>query len=474
YNANLSPQSFEAAWDTGDIALIPVNNWSALGNQSDRIGLWPSFRSYTLGFETAIDAVAYDTTGAWPTPSPGASLYLNPVIFSEQDLTTANDNGNNWVTSAIGEPSIPTEVVAKAYESALDGNNSGLDIGSPGPTDGILPDFESFIAEDVTTAEGETYSFTVTFTDNRAIDWSTLDMGDILVTGPNNESLNVTAIATPNNNGNFNRINVTYQITPPGDSWDSSDNGTYTVNLRQNQVTDTTGNAIAPGILGTFAVNINTPPTLSPLNENGTKDTPFLFNPEDFTSQFTDTDGNTLQKIFITSLPPNGTLFLDGNPITNPLEILVTDIGKLSFVPDENFNGPVSFNWNGFDGTDYAETPSTVNLNINAPPILVNPIENQTTTPGTNFTFPLPENTFDDADIVYNDSLTYTVTLSNGDPLPNWLTFNEDGTFTGTPGTNDLGTLTIIVTATDQAGASITDTFDLTIQSPNGGGNTGG
>ncbi|MCT7996856.1 DUF4347 domain-containing protein [Laspinema olomoucense] len=473
FNANLLAESFKIAWDTGDIPLIPVSNWSALGNTSDRIGLWPSLSSYRQGFTTAIDEVAYNTTGL--TPSVGASLYLNPLTYNQEDLTKVNDIGNNWLISAIGAPTAPTPVVAKAYESTLDRNNSGLDIGSPGPTDKILPRFENVIAQNVTTAGEEPYSFTVTFTDNRALDWSTLEPRDIIVTGPKNESLTVTARTTPNHNGNFNSINVIYKITPPGDTWDSGDNGTYTVTLQQNQVTDTTGNAIASQELGRFAVNINTPPTLAPITQTGTKNTSFVFKPEYFTSQFTDSDGNTLQKISITSLPTNGTLFFDGNLIANPLEIPLGDIGKLSFVPNNNFNGPVSFTWNGFDGTDYAKTPSTVNLTINAPPTLANPLENQTTTPGTNFTFPIPENTFDDADIaVYNDRLTYTATLSNADPLPKWLTFNEDGTFTGTPGGTDLGTLPIKVTATDKFGASISDTFDLIIQPPNGGGsNTG-
>ncbi|MCT7989543.1 DUF4347 domain-containing protein [Laspinema olomoucense] len=476
FNANLLAESFKIAWDTGDIPLIPVSNWSALGNTSDRIGLWPSLSSYRQGFTTAIDEVAYNTTGL--TPSVGASLYLNPLTYNQEDLTKVNDIGNNWLISAIGTPTAPTPVVAKAYESTLDRNNSGLDIGSPGPTDEILPRFENVIAQNVTTAGEEPYSFTVTFTDNRAIDWSTLEPRDIIVTGPKNESLTVTDRTTPNRSGNFNSINVIYKITPPGDTWDSGDNGTYTVTLQQNQVTDTTGNAIASQELGRFVVNINTPPTLAPITQTGTKNTSFVFKPEYFTSQFTDSDRNTLQKISITSLPTNGTLFLDGNLIANPREIPLGDIGKLSFVPNNNFNGPVSFTWNGFDGTDYAKTPSTVNLTINAPPTLANPLENQTTTPGTNFTFPIPENTFDDADIaVYNDRLTYTATLSNGDPLPKWLTFNEDGTFTGTPGGTDLGTLPIKVTATDKFGASISDTFDLIIQQPNGGnggGNTGG
>ncbi|MCT7967693.1 DUF4347 domain-containing protein, partial [Laspinema sp. D1] len=585
FNANLSSDAFKAAWDTGAIPLIPVSNWSELGNTSDRIGLWRNFSSYSQGFTTAIDEVAYDTTGLWPKPSAGASLYLTPLTFSQEDLRTGNNNGNNWLTSAIGQPGIPTPVVAKAYESTLTDTHSGLDIGSPGPTDLDPPGFKDFKVEKVTTAGGTTYSFTVTFTDNRAIDWSTLDIGDILVTGPKNESLQVTPIATPNPTGNSPEINVTYQITPPGGRWDKGDNGTYTVTLQTNQVTDTTGNAIA-GQLGSFVVNINnTPPTLKPLNQTGTKNTPFLFKPEDFANQFTDpdgdtlqgisitslpttgtlfldglaiqnpreipladiqklsfvpnenfngpvsftwngfdgtdyattestvnlnlnantpptlkplnqtgtkntsfffkpedfanqftdADGDTLQTISITSLPTNGTLFLDGNPIQNVGEISLADIQKLSFVPNENFNGPVSFTWNGFDGTDYSKTPSTVNLNINAPPILLNPLENQTLTPGINFNFSIPPNTFDDADIIaFKDRLTYTVTLANGNRLPDWLTFEDDGTFTGTPGRTDIGTLPIIVTATDQSGASITDTFDLIIQSPNAGGGTGG
>ncbi|MGL5194261.1 MAG: DUF4347 domain-containing protein, partial [Chroococcales cyanobacterium] len=83
FNENLSPESFKAAWDTEwdtelgteEIPLIPVSNWSPLDNTSDRIGLWRSFDSYNLGFETAIDEVAYNR----PEPSPGVSLYFNPL-----------------------------------------------------------------------------------------------------------------------------------------------------------------------------------------------------------------------------------------------------------------------------------------------------------------------------------------------------------------------------------------------------------
>ena len=48
------------------------------------------------------------------------------------------------------------------------------------------------------------------------------------------------------------------------------------------------------------------------------------------------------------------------------------------------------------------------------------------------FSFTVPTNTF--ADVDAGDSLTYTATLANGNPLPSWLTFDANTrTFSGTP-----------------------------------------
>jgi Ca2+-binding RTX toxin-like protein len=66
------------------------------------------------------------------------------------------------------------------------------------------------------------------------------------------------------------------------------------------------------------------------------------------------------------------------------------------------------------------------------------------------------------------DSLGYNVTLANGDPLPSWLSFNaQTRTFSGTPTNNDVGTLSIKVTATDIAGATSEDNFDLEVVNVN-------
>ena len=54
--------------------------------------------------------------------------------------------------------------------------------------------------------------------------------------------------------GNAQAITVTYQITPPGGSWTSADNGTYNISLGGQSITDSGGQTIPTGTLGSFDV----------------------------------------------------------------------------------------------------------------------------------------------------------------------------------------------------------------------------
>ncbi|MEA5569405.1 Ig-like domain-containing protein, partial [Anabaena sp. UHCC 0399] len=93
---------------------------------------------------------------------------------------------------------------------------------------------------------------------------------------------------------------------------------------------------------------------------------------------------------------------------------------------------------------------------------VANAIANQTTLEDGFFSFTVPANTF--ADVDAGDSLTYTATLANGNPLPTWLSFDSNSqTFSGTPDDPDNGTISIKVTATDTSNASVDDTFNLTV-----------
>ncbi len=117
------------------------------------------------------------------------------------------------------------------------------------------PPSAALAAASVAEAGAKSYRFTVTYSDNLAVNVETLDSLDILVTGPNGFSQPATFVGV-NLSTNGTPQKATYRITPPGASRDASDNGTYTVTIQPGQVKDTAGNSVPSGSLGTFAVNI--------------------------------------------------------------------------------------------------------------------------------------------------------------------------------------------------------------------------
>ena len=106
--------------------------------------------------------------------------------------------------------------------------------------------------------------------------------------------------------------------------------------------------------------------------------------------------------------------------------------------------------------------------NVNDAPTVVAPLVNQTMLEDTLLSFVVPTNTFTDQDAAHGDTLTYSVSLTNGSSLPTWLSFNEATcTFGGTPLNGDVGNLSITVTARDRGGLSATSLFTLTVQNVN-------
>ncbi|WP_240353981.1 putative Ig domain-containing protein, partial [Pectobacterium brasiliense] len=108
---------------------------------------------------------------------------------------------------------------------------------------------------------------------------------------------------------------------------------------------------------------------------------------------------------------------------------------------------------------------STLTVVVGNPPVVAAPIPAQSIAQDGSLSFTVPAGTFTDPD---GDTLTLSATLANGSPLPSWLTFNPvTGTFTGTPGNADVGSLSIKVTATDTTNASVSTTFSLTVTNVN-------
>jgi hypothetical protein len=147
---------------------------------------------------------------------------------------------------------------------------------SPPPTTDTTAPTATLSAPAVTTAGGITYDFTVTYSDNVAIDVSSLDSSDMRVTGPNGFNQLATLVSRSSTTNGTPRT-ATYRATAPGGTWDTTDNGTYSFALQANQVRDAAGNAAAARTLGTVSVNL---PTTTP---GGTGLRAEYFNNPDFT-----------------------------------------------------------------------------------------------------------------------------------------------------------------------------------------------
>ena len=102
----------------------------------------------------------------------------------------------------------------------------------------------------------------------------------------------------------------------------------------------------------------------------------------------------------------------------------------------------------------------TFSATVIGTPVLTKQTANQTWAEGQAITLSLPAGTFHDPQ---NQALTYSASLSSGQALPSWLTFNAaTDTFSGTAPAL-AQTLTIAVKATDTSGLSVTDTFTAAV-----------
>ena len=217
---------------------------------------------------------------------------------------------------------------------------------------------------------------------------------------------------------------------------------------------------------------VSAAPNTLPLASDGTvttnEDSAHTFAAAEF--NFSDADpGDTLESVEIITLPASGTgtLALSGTPVTAGQEIAEADIGTLTYTPPANANGTgyASFTFKVSDGTAESAAAYTMTITVTAvndAPTVANTIPDRSATAGTAFSYAFPANTFSDADT--GDTLTYAATKADGATLPTWLSFAAGTrTFSGTPQTADVGTVSVKVTASDGNGGSGSDDFDIMV-----------
>ncbi|OCR02496.1 hypothetical protein BCD67_01010 [Oscillatoriales cyanobacterium USR001] len=169
---------------------------------------------------------------------------------------SGNESTYNFTVTPTTDGVVTVNIPGGSFQDIANNNNTAsTDLTRTNDTAGPTAKLEPAISS-ITTGGDTSQTFTVTFSDNNAIDVSSLDSSDIVVNGASGAITTKFVSVTPTTNGTPRT--ATYSFTPPGGSWDVADNGNYTVSLQKEQVKDTLGNAANTGNLGTFSVDIQT------------------------------------------------------------------------------------------------------------------------------------------------------------------------------------------------------------------------
>ena len=235
----------------------------------------------------------------------------------------------------------------------------------------------------------------------------------------------------------------------------NGDVGTISLRLA---ATDETGSS-ASDVFALTVTNTNDAPTLaaSIADQNATEDTAFTFAVAAGT--FADVDlGDALAFSAVQAdggaLPP--WLTFDAASRTFSGTPANADVGTIS----------VRVTATDEAGASASDVFDIAVVNTNDAPIVATPIADQNATEDSAFSFTFATDAFADVDI--GDFLDYSATLASGSALPSWLLFDPGTrTFTGTPANGDVGTIAVRVTATDAAGASASDVFDIAVANTN-------
>ncbi len=188
---------------------------------------------------------------------------LDPVIDPSSYPTDDNETFfANLVTTSIAN---------KAIVSSGGNPNAGLG-GSPTAT----------VTAANITATTSSYSFTITYSGQSAIDQTTIGTSDVKIVGSNSTEYSATAfsIGTVANSGKD--VTVTYTFgavgSPGSDGWDGADNGAYSVKIVNAEVADTGGKQTGgDSNAKTFNVSIVSVDTTSTVTASATLTEPSTF-----------------------------------------------------------------------------------------------------------------------------------------------------------------------------------------------------
>src|SRR6185436_2532514 len=206
------------------------------------------------------------------------------------------------------------------------------------------------------------------------------------------------------------------------------------------------------GGTATGTVNVN----VAPVNDNPVanadakstnEDTPLIFAASDLVANDTDVDGDTLTVTAVNATASShGTVSLIS--------------GQITYTPDANFNGPVSFGYTIADGHGGTATGT---VNVNVAPVNDNPVANadaKSTNEDTPLIFAASDLVANDTDV---DGDTLTVTAVNATASTHGTVSLISGQITYTPDANFNGPVSFGYTIADGHGGTATGTVNVNV-----------
>ena len=206
----------------------------------------------------------------------------------------------------------------------------------------------------------------------------------------------------------------------------------------------------------------NIPPIVSNINIDVQEDSSLYLKSNDFKSSFSDITGDTLNKVIISTLPTNGYLIHQKDTLKTSIQLNISEMDSLVYLPLKNYFGNDTFYWNGSDGELYAEDSALVIItvtNVNDAPFFVkeiNDLEIETNSSDSVFIWDFVQ------DVENADSLliySYDVVPREGltidyDPKSGQISIVSSST---------IQTYSVQITAEDLDGASATDTLSVNV-----------
>jgi VCBS repeat-containing protein len=393
-------------YDEGDVITYALTN-----NAGGRFGINAQTGELFIANSALVDGVGRQQVSITYTATDQAGLFsTNGAFINIYDATlAAADNVPGDISSTVNVP------IGGSINSAIN----------------FRGDRDYFRIELIA---GQTYTFTT--------DASTAPISGSTYADTRMDLLNANGgtIISDNNSGPglYSQITYTPTIT-----------GTYFINIRAtdfNQVMDyqlaITSNGVNP-----VPTVVSAPANIS-INEDSLLS--LSFNPASF---FAD-PGDTLTYRFASL--PSWLSFTGGNTLTGTPTDGFVGTNTLFLIATDSLNQSVT--------TSFTVTV----VNTNDAPFVANMLADGETPEDTPFGISLSNSTFFDLDTDSGDSVTYSASLQNGDPLPNWLIFNPLGfILSGTPPVDFTGAINVRITATDLAGASASDVFVFSVTAVN-------